>query len=50
MNELIANCKRLIRALDTVSDEGLSQLANILRYDPGKIKQDIEALKKIIGR
>lgn len=50
MNELIANCKRLIRALDTISDEGLSQLANILRYDPGKVKQDIEALKKIIGR
>ena len=50
MNEFIANCKRLIRALDTVSDEGLTALANLLRYEPGKIRQDIEALKKIMGK
>ena len=30
-------------------DEILTALANILRYELGKIKQDIEAIKKIIG-
>ncbi|WP_290657034.1 hypothetical protein [Anaerovibrio sp.] len=33
-----------------ISYEGLTALVNILRYEPGKVKQDIEALKKIIGK
>ena len=34
----------------TISYERLTALANLLRYEPEKIKQDIEALKKIMGK
>ena len=49
MKEIVLESEMLVRALDTLSDEGLVQLSNLIRYEPEKIRRALKELKEFFS-